>query len=365
MRNLILVRYELVVCVVGVILASCNSGGSQSSVPSPTRFNPAQGKTLQTGSVIARESGGRQLRYNSLRHSSVTERLVHSFALHGDGHFPETALLDVNGTTVYGGLYPEEAGTVFKITRSGKETVLQNFDNTDGAYPLAKLIKVNGTLYGTTSGGGTSSGGSGAVYKITQSGKLTTLHKFTRRYDGAGPQGALTNVNGTLYGTTNLGGTYNLGTVFSITTTGHETALHSFAGGSDGDGPQAGLISINGFLYGTTSGGGSSGDGTVFSVTTSGSEKVLHSFSGPPDGDFPIAGLTNVDGTIYGTTDDGGFSKTCYPSSGCGTVFSMDASGNEKVLYSFGGPPDGAGPMANLLNVNGTLYGTTQSGGAY
>ena len=141
--------------------------------------------------------------------------------------------------------------------------------------------------------------------------------------------------------------------------------LHSFAGGSDGGGPQAGLININGILYGTTSNGGSSGDGTVFSVTTSGSEKVLHSFSGPPDGDFPIAGLTNVDGTIYGTTDDGGFSKTCYPSSGCGTVFSMDASGNEKVLYSFGGPPDGAGPMANLLNVSGTLYGTTQSGGAY
>ena len=92
---------------------------------------------MPTGSAIARESGGRQLRYNSLRHSCVTERLVHSFALHGDGHFPETALLDVNGTlygtTVYGGLYPEEAGTVFKITRSGKETVLQNFDNTDGA----------------------------------------------------------------------------------------------------------------------------------------------------------------------------------------------------------------------------------------
>jgi uncharacterized repeat protein (TIGR03803 family) len=45
---------------------------------------------------------------------------------------------------------------------------------------------------------------------------------------------------------------------------------------------------------------------------------------------------------------------------GCGTVFSLDPeTGAETVLYTFAGGTDGYYPGANLLDVNGVLYGTT------
>ena len=74
------------------------------------------------------------------------------------------------------------------------------------------------------------------------------------------------------------------------------------------------------------------------------------------DGRFPYADLVAVDGTLYGTTEEGGKHN--------GTVFSITPYGTEKVLHTFGGRGDGAGPQAGLLDVNGTLYGTTVAGGS-
>ncbi|HKU80741.1 MAG TPA: choice-of-anchor tandem repeat GloVer-containing protein, partial [Candidatus Tumulicola sp.] len=48
---------------------------------------------------------------------------------------------------------------------------------------------------------------------------------------------------------------------------------------------------------------------------------------------------------------------------GQGTVYSISTAGTEKVLHSFGAGSDGAGPWAALINVRGTLYGTTSGGG--
>jgi uncharacterized repeat protein (TIGR03803 family) len=84
---------------------------------------------------------------------------------------------------------------------------------------------------------------------------------------------------------------------------------------------------------------------------------VLHSFRGYPDGAHPWAGLLNVNGTLYGTTYGGGAHHR-------GTVFAIPTSGKETVLYSFGYRPGGANPKAALIDVNGTLYGTTSRGGA-
>lgn len=146
-------------------------------------------------------------------------------------------------------------------------------------------------------------------------------------------------VDGVLYGTTLAGGggrcTYGqfyvgCGTVFKITTSGVETVVHSFAGGSDGNNPEAGLIDVDGTLYGTTDIGGgtgcitaySIGCGTVFKVTSDGKERIVHNFTGPPaDGKYPYAGLLEVDGTLYGTTSGGG--RGC-AGPGCGTVFSIE-----------------------------------------
>jgi uncharacterized repeat protein (TIGR03803 family) len=147
-----------------------------------------------------------------------------------------------------------------------------------------------------------------------------------------------------------------------------EKVLHNFGKPTDGYNPQAGLIDVGGRLYGTTQWGGSgncqsgsgySGCGIVYGINTSGKEKVLYSFAGGRDGAHPVAGLIDVNGTLYGTTRDGG-------ANGLGTVYSVSVSGAEKVLYSFTGRKgDGANPVAGLINVKGTLYGTTFEGGTH
>jgi uncharacterized repeat protein (TIGR03803 family) len=299
-----------------------------------------------------------------------------------DGIFPSAGLDNINGTlygtTKAGGgdgcLNSLGCGTVFSVTASGKETVLHRFNggSADGATPLASLLSINGTLYGTTAGGGADS--NGTVFSITTSGKETVLYSFKGgTIDGQNPQASLINANGTLYGTTGGGGADSNGTVFSITTSVKETVLYSFKGGTtDGAQPLAGLIDVKGTLYGTTNGGGTHCKkghdcGTVFAITPSGEERLLYSFKGGmTDGQNPAEALINVKGKLYGTTLGGGtVYDYCYYD--CGTVFSVTTGGAEKVLHSFGGGSisDGAAPQAALLDINGGLYGTTAYGGSY
>lgn len=80
------------------------------------------------------------------------------------------------------------------------------------------------------------------------------------------------------------------------------------------------------------------------------------------DGAFPVAAPIVVNGTFYGTTLQGGAHDM-------GTVYSLNpATGAETILHSFCGRhncPDGGSPAAGLVEVNGTLHGTTMFGGAY
>jgi len=246
-------------------------------------------------------------------------------------------------------------------------SVLYSFNAADGLNPKSGLVRDNeGNLYGTTSYGGASHGGT--VFKLDTAGRETVLHTFTGP-DGIGPSsGLVRDKEGNLYGTTSGGGASGQGIVFKLDTTGTETVLHSFTG-PDGANPSAGLIrDKEGNLYGTTSGGGVSGgglsgEGTVFRLDTAGRESVLHSFTGP-DGANPIAGLIRDEaGNLYGTTAFGGFLNCA--GTGCGVVFKLDPAGNETVLHSFTWP-DGAFPVAGLVQDNeGNLYGTTQGGGAF
>lgn len=94
--------------------------------------------------------------------------------------------------------------------------------------------------------------------------------------------------------------------------------------------------------------------------------QTLYSFNGAPDGAVPIGGVIDVGGTLYGTTNYGGdVTKYCYPGTGCGTVYAIAASGSETVLYRFKVATGGLRPYAGLTSVNGTLFGTTQEGGAH
>jgi uncharacterized repeat protein (TIGR03803 family) len=280
------------------------------------------------------------------------------------------------GTTEYGGNYGYYGGTVFKLTPSGTETVLHSFnpgDSTDGVGPYAGLVRdAKGNLYGTTYGGGAY--GSGTIFEVTRKGKQTILYSFNpgNGTDGANPEGALVldKKTGDLYGTTFRGGAYGSGTVFELTPSSAETVLYSFnpGNGTDAENPYAGLVmDKKGNLYGT-SGGGAYKYGAVFEVTPSGTETVLYSFNGGngTDGYAPFGGLVlDRKGNLYGTTKYGGGPLIC-GSLGCGTVFKVTPSGDETILYRFGARSgDAIYPFAGLVrDKNGNLYGTTLAGGA-
>lgn len=297
-----------------------------------------------------------------------SQSVIYPFKGGKDGALPQAALLDAGGTlygtTVNGGGSGDE-GTVFAIAASGKESVLHRFTGyTDGANPYAGLIEVGGTFYGTTAGGGTHS--AGTVYTISPSGSESVIYSFGARYtDGSTPVAPLVNAGGTLYGTTAYGGesyrskhcsSSGCGSIFKITASGAETIVYSFAGGKNGSMPMAALTNVGGTLYGTTSAGGTSNDGIVFKFAGANKETVLHTFKGGSDGAMPSSALTNVNGTLYGTTSAGGSSDE-------GTIFKITTAGKETVLYSFTGD-DGAIPEGGLVYSGGTLYGTTAAGGA-
>jgi uncharacterized repeat protein (TIGR03803 family) len=330
----------------------------------------------------------------ALDQTTGVEQVLYSFCRQdscADGLFPSDSLINVKGvlygTTVEGGgtsCGGAGCGTVFALDpRTGAERVLYAFCSqyncADGSDPFAGLIDVKGVLYGTTDEGGTSE--FGTVFALDpKTGTETVLYSFCSQQncaDGQNPGPPLIAVSGILYGTTVAGGTYGCGSgqgcgaAFSLDpSTGAETVVHSFGNGTDGRVPEASLINVNGILYGTTdygmgTGCGGSGCGTVFSLDPStGAETVFHSFLGGTDGANPFASLINVNGTLYGTTYAGG-GEGC-DGGGCGTVFSIDSNTDaEKVLYSFQGGTDGANPTAGLINVKGVLYGTTQRGGIY
>jgi uncharacterized repeat protein (TIGR03803 family) len=222
-----------------------------------------------------------------------SETVLHDFQVNNvDGNGPMGGVTldaegNVYGTTSMGG--PSLAGTVFELTRDREGTwsehILHSFNVTDGNMPWfgSLIFDKDGNIYGTTSGGG--SGKYGTVFKLTRSGKdwtETVLHNFAGGQDGAGPNAGVTlDLQGRLYGTTFEGGgrgdctnppsTVNqyCGTAFlltpSLSGSWTESFLHRFASSTDGGEPSAGLVlESNDNAYGLASQGGTSSYGVVF-----------------------------------------------------------------------------------------------------
>ena len=161
--------------------------------------------------------------------------------------------------------------------------------------------------------------------------------------------------DGNLYSTTPAGGANGFGAVFQLTPSGSMKVLWSFANGSDGAFPNSGLtLGTDGSLYGTTTVGGSIGYGTVFKITTAGILTTLHAFNGNPEGEQPNAPpVQGPDGNFYGTTSNGGGAVF-------GTVYKMTPAGALTVIYTFGGTI--RYPYALVLGTDGNFYGTTGGG---
>jgi len=266
---------------------------------------------------------------------SWEETVLHSFLGGSDGSHPYSDLyMDPVTGVLYGATYDggsKNCGVVFQLALSGQtwvETILFTLGGSSGCNPESGLREdASGNLYGTTLTG--SEYGYGNVFMLSPTGGTwtqTVLHSFTGGSDGAYAGRLDLNSAGVLYGVTFSGGLHNDGTVFELTQSGgswSETVIHNFSSSPDGSDPFGIRLDANtGFLYGTTEYGGTSNLGTVFRLTESGgvwSETVLHSFSGGSgDGALPEASpAENVDTTeIFGTTTEGG-------SKNVGTVFSV------------------------------------------
>lgn len=295
------------------------------------------------------------------------ETVLYSFTGQAEGENPYAGLAlgkkgYLYGATIYSG-DSGSYGTLFKVSPKGAHTLLYAFTGgADGADPYGEnlILDKAGNLFGTGYSGGTSE--EGVVFELSASGTESVLYSFTGGTDGGRPYaGVVEDKQGNFYGTTMQGGAFGLGTVYKLTPTGTETVLHSFAGGSDGATPHGGVILDNkGNLYGTTADGGSANAGIVFKVSPSGNETVLYTFAGGPDGATPTAGLVrDKSGNLYGTTYSGGNANG-------GTVFEISPSGTHTVLHTFTGGADGAEPEAGLiLDKQGNLYGTTIGGGSF
>jgi uncharacterized repeat protein (TIGR03803 family) len=155
---------------------------------------------------------------------SNIETVLYNFSGGADGGYPRAGLVldragNLYGTTVGGGSASGLTGNglVFKVTPAGQQTVLHTFTGgSDGAQPYAGLLRDSaGNLYGTASGGGAF--GWGNIFKVDKTGAETVLYSFTGGTDGSCPMsGLIPDSSGNLYGTTQFGGNFGAGVVFKL-----------------------------------------------------------------------------------------------------------------------------------------------------
>ncbi len=112
-------------------------------------------------------------------------------------------------------------GSGFTVLHNFTPTDPVTATNADGASPVAALLLSSNLLYGTAAAGG--AGAAGTVFALNLASlQFTTIHSFApvaasgTNTDGAFPMASLLKVGGLLYGTTFGGGPGAAGTVYSV-----------------------------------------------------------------------------------------------------------------------------------------------------
>jgi uncharacterized repeat protein (TIGR03803 family) len=338
--------------------------------------------------------------------------ILHSFgdgSVPNDGAYPSAGLIQAPNGDFYGGTFFQAqqtnraAGTIFKMTATGKVSIIYRFGLTSNMWPSGPLVYDNGQLVGIVSGAAVF-----ALSNLSRGWQFSIWHTFTGgRNDGAGPvEGLILGPGGTLYGVTAYGGTNNAGTVYRFNPTAVRpfSLVYNFLK-TDFWMPEAGLVLANdGNLYGSTTQAGNLGlgggifrltpqgqftrvaglfdfpstqapliqasdgnlygtiplfehyDGSVFRVGTSCCFDTIYTFTLADFGTNPVGALVQgPNGNLYGVTN--------------GTIFEVSTDGSFfKVLHIFGDgsvPNDGISPNGGLiLGQDGNLYGTTYYGGS-
>jgi len=259
-------------------------------------------------------------------------------------------------------------GVIFSFDPSSSTyTKLEDFNNTNGAYPYGKLVQASdGKLYGMTYLGGSSN--YGVIFSFDPSSHTYKKLKDFDSTNGAYPFGSLMQASdGKLYGMTAAGGSSHSGVIFSFDPSSYTyTKLKDFDY-ADGYSPFGSLMQASdGKLYGMTPYGGSNSYGVIFSFDPSSYTYThlqdLNGYSGgQPEGDL----IQGNDGKLYGMTQYGGTNFERNGSNGYGVIFSFDPSTSTYTsLKAFDGT-NGANPRGSLMQASdGKLYGSTYVGGS-
>ncbi len=292
------------------------------------------------------------------------------------------------GTTIAGGLLDgclgNGCGTVYhlqppasfchSVSCPWNETVVYRFQNCANLFEPQDGVALDqaGNIFGAPTYGGLGcqddNFGGGGVFELTPSQggwNYQIIHLFSGNPDGCTPLGTvMVDQAGNIFGTTTVCGANGDGSVYEVSPSGsgwNESIVHSFDG-SDGRDSWAGLISDSaGNLYGTTVYGGSNNSGVVFELSPSNGSytySVLYNFSGGSGSLSPLS--MDTAGNLYGVKYTGGVNDL-------GLIFRLTpGSGGWTFtdLHDFSGS-DGSYPVGSLaLDADGSLYGTTEDGGA-
>jgi len=370
-----------------------------SLVSSGEGLHPTAGLTAGNGFLLGTSNypGGRAFALFPTGSGPYSEAVIAAL-----GAGPVSSLTPISQTQLVG----TDHDSAFMLTQSGAsvtKTVLFSFPA--GTAPNSALsIDATGTLYGTASGSATGTKHkSGFVYALSPVGDGTYTATVALDFKlglvgGSHPQGVTVGADGSLYGATAFGGTttctygttadVGCGVVYRLTNVGGtwtEKVIYRFAGGLDGAGPGEVTLDASGAIYGATVDGGN-GQGMIYKITpaaggTVTKEVKVYTFANTADGHTPNTKITlDQGGAIYGTAQGG--------AGGQGTVFIAIPTVKKKtttyaltVLHSFAGfnptsapashkphakvaSSDGAQPSGGLIiDSTGTLFGVTTYGG--
>ena len=277
-------------------------------------------------------------------------------------------------------------GSLFELAQDNggkwQFSLLYTFPNqSTGEYPLTPLlIDGAGAIYAASTFGGlpgcSYNSGCGTVIQLVppdgNSGAWTekTLYQFRGGNDGGNPSSSLVLINGSLYGSTYVGGkvTSNCplgcGIVFQLnpTSLGYwaETAIYTFQDRPDGASPYSLVAGATGSLYGLACCNGNASQYNVFKLSLQNglwTKTILYDFLQGGPNYLTIGSNGNLYGTRFGEIDFG-----------AGQVFELTPPPEEpgawrlKTLVNFNKSGPSRNPNGVVLGKFGALYGTLNGG---
>jgi uncharacterized repeat protein (TIGR03803 family) len=285
-----------------------------------------------------------------------------ALAVGTDGNFYGTTSGNNRSKTFGGVFRVTPTGKVTLLHRFCSEAACADGANPRGGLVLAPNGNFYGTTSHGGANESSCVQGCGTLFEITRTGQLTTRYNFCSQShcsDGEGPFAApVLDDKGNLYGTTYYGGAspqcdaLGCGTAFRFAPTGQFTSLYSFcsqSGCSDGAVPFAGLVlATNGSLYGTTQYGGTDSDCTNGVSTGCGTAFTLSKAAKPFVEPLPGFGIVGAEIGILGNKLTGASSVTF---NGTPATFTVKSS-----TLIFASVPTGATTgYVYVTTANGTL----------